>query len=118
VFGTTLPSACGDTRIEAGGTATLMVRPERVRITTEPPPGVGAVEAMVTDLTFQGPLVRLLLAAPDGRPIVAQLGHEADLPLLRPGDRVWASWPADASLVLPAADIPTTEDLQEMFDDA
>lgn len=117
VLGTSLRSACGDTRIESGGSATLMVRPERVRITTGHPEGHAAVTGTVTDLTFQGALVRLSLAASDGSPIVAQLGHDAELPLLRPGDRVWASWPADASLVLPAADIPTTEDLEVMFDD-
>jgi spermidine/putrescine transport system ATP-binding protein len=116
VLGTTLASTGGDVRIEVGGSATLMVRPERVRITTDEPTGGGAVAATVTDLIFQGPLVRLSLAAADGSPIVAQLGHDVDLPLLRPGDQVWASWPADASLVLPAADIPTPEDLEEMFD--
>jgi spermidine/putrescine transport system ATP-binding protein len=36
--------------------------------------------------------------------------------LLRPGDEVWASWPPDASLVLPAAEIPTAEDLEELLD--
>jgi spermidine/putrescine transport system ATP-binding protein len=117
VLGTTMASACGDVRIEIGSTATLMARPERVRITTEEPGSVGAVRSTVTDLTFQGPLVRLLLAAGDGSAIVAQLGHEVDLPLLRPGDEVWASWPPDASLVLPAAEIPTTEDLEELLDD-
>jgi spermidine/putrescine transport system ATP-binding protein len=117
VLGTTMASACGDVRIEIGGTATLMVRPERVRITTEEPAGDGAVRATVSDLTFQGPLVRLLLVAADGSSIVAQLGHEVELPLLRPGDGVWAGWPPDASLVLPAAEIPTAEDLEELLDD-
>jgi spermidine/putrescine transport system ATP-binding protein len=117
VLGTTMASACGDVRIEIGGTATLMVRPERVRITTEEPSGDGAVRATVTDLTFQGPLVRLLLATTDGSAIVAQLGHDVELPLLRPGDGVWAGWPSDASLVLPAAEIPTAEDLEELLDD-
>jgi spermidine/putrescine transport system ATP-binding protein len=116
-LGTTMASACGDVRIETGGTATLMVRPERVRITTDEPTGAGAVRATVTDLTFQGALVRLLLVAADGSAIVAQLGHEVELPLLHPGDEVWASWPPDASLVLPAAEIPTAEDLEELLDD-
>jgi spermidine/putrescine transport system ATP-binding protein len=119
-LGTTLRSVPGDTHIEAGRDAALMVRPERVRVAVGPPAAtdaVNAVEATVTDLTFQGPLVRLSLAAPDGSPIVAQVGHDVELPLLRPGDTVWASWPASASLVLPAADIPTTEDLEEMFDE-
>jgi spermidine/putrescine transport system ATP-binding protein len=117
VLGTAMASACGDVRIEIGGTATLMVRPERVRVTTEEPTGDRAVRATVTDLTFQGPLVRLLLVTADGSSIVAQLGHEVELPLLRPGDEVWAGWPPDASLVLPAAEIPTAEDLEELLDD-
>ena len=120
-LGTTLGSAAGETRIEAGRDATLMVRPERVRVSVDKPPatdgGAAAVEATVTDLTFQGPLVRLSLAAAGGAPIVAQLGHDVELPLLRPGDTVWAGWPSAASLVLPAADIPTPEDLEEMFDE-
>ncbi len=124
-LGTTLVSAAGDTHIEVGRDATLMVRPERVRISVERPDTNGtaganatnAVEARVTDLTFQGPLVRLSLVAADGSPIVAQVGHDVELPLLRPGDTVWAGWPAAASLVLPAADIPTSADLEEMFDE-
>ena len=70
------------------------------------------------DLTFQGPVVRLSLAAPDESTIIAHVGPEQDLPLLRPGDEVYVCWAPDASLVLPAADIPTTEDLEEMLDDS
>ena len=61
---------------------------------------------------------RLSLAAPDNSPILAHIGPEQDLPLLRPGDVVHVCWAPDASLVLPAADIPTTEDLEEMLDDS
>ncbi len=96
-----------------------MVRPERVRVTMDAPTGeVAAVPATVTDLTFQGPLVRLGLAAADDSPIVAHIGPEDDLPMLRPGDQVYVSWAPGASLVLPAADIPTTEDLEEMLDNS
>jgi len=119
-LGTALRSAAGATHVEVGRDATVMVRPERVHVSMDAPDGAAgrnAVEASVTDLTFQGPLVRLSLAAADGSPIVAQVGHDVELPLLRPGDRVWAGWPPEASLVLPAADIPTTEDLEEMFDE-
>ena len=49
--------------------------------------------------------------APDGSPIVAHLDHDADLPFLRPGDEVWASWSPTAACVLPAApDLPLTDD--------
>jgi spermidine/putrescine transport system ATP-binding protein len=119
VLGTTLRARPGDTTIETGGQATLMVRPERVRVSMEPPSSdVASVPATVTDLTFQGPVVRLQLAAADGSPILAHVGPEQDLPLLRPGDQLHVSWAPEASLVLPAADIPTTEDLEEMLDDS
>ncbi|MET0453759.1 MAG: ABC transporter ATP-binding protein [Mycobacterium sp.] len=117
VLGTTLRARPGDTTIEQGGHATLMVRPERIRVSMEAPAGdLATVTATVTDLVFQGPVVRLSMDAPDGSPIVAHVGPEQNLPLLRPGDQVHAAWAPEASLVLPAADIPTTEDLEEMFD--
>ena len=119
VLGATLRARPGDTTIEPGGQATLMVRPERVRVWMERPTGdVAAVPAKVVDLTFQGPVLRLSLAAADGSPIVAHVGAEQDLPLLRPGDEVFVGWSPDASLVLPAADSPTTQDLEEMLDES
>ncbi|KUI22300.1 ABC transporter ATP-binding protein [Mycobacterium sp. GA-2829] len=119
VLGSKLKAKPGDTAIEAGGHATLMVRPERLRVSMEPPAGdVTAVRATVCDQTFQGPVVRLSLAAPDDSPIVAHIGPEQNLPMLRPGDQVYVCWSPDASLVLPAADIPTTEDLEEMLDES
>ncbi|OBK73601.1 ABC transporter ATP-binding protein [Mycobacterium sp. 1274761.0] len=119
VLGTSLRARPGETTIEPGGHATLMIRPERVRVSMDPPTGdVATVPATVTDLTFQGPVVRLSLAAPDDSAIIAHVGPEQDLPLLRPGDPVHVSWAPEASLVLPAADIPTTEDLEEMLDDS
>jgi spermidine/putrescine transport system ATP-binding protein len=119
VLGTTLKARPGDTAIEPGGQATLMVRPERVQVSMEPPTGdVATVAAIVRDVCFQGPVVRLTLAASDDSPIIANLGSVQDLPLLRPGDQVHVCWAPDASLVLPAADIPTTEDFEEMLDDA
>ena len=119
VLGSRLKARPGDTTIEPGGQATLMVRPERVRVSMDAPTGdVATVRATVTDLTFQGPVVRLSLAAPDESTILAHVGPEQDLPLLRPGDEVHVSWAPEASLVLPAADIPTTEDLEDMLDDS
>src|SRR5690349_10293421 len=52
VLGTTLKARAGDTAIEPGGHATLMVRPERVRISMDAPTGdVATVRATVKDLT-------------------------------------------------------------------
>ncbi len=121
VLGTKLAAAPGSTTIESGGRATLMVRPERVRISMEAPvnsESLVSVPATVTDLTFQGPVLRLSLAAADGSPIIAHVGPEQALPMLRPGDQVHAGWAPSASRVQPDADIPTTEDLEEMLDDS
>ena len=119
VLGTTLKARPGDTTIESGGQATVMVRPERVRVSMAPPTGdTAAVLARVVDLTFQGPVLRLSLVAADGSPIVAHVGSEQELPMLRPGDEVYVGWSPDASLVLPAAEIPTARDLENILDDA
>jgi len=123
VLGTTFKARPGDTTIEPGAQATLMVRPERIRISTDQPAGseagqAASIRAKVIDLHFQGPVLRLSLAAGDGSAIVAHVGPEQNLPLLRPGDEVFAAWSPDASLVLPAPDTPTTEDLEEMLDDS
>ncbi|MGU3652670.1 ABC transporter ATP-binding protein [Mycolicibacterium sp. A43C] len=119
VLGTRLKSRPGETAIESGGHATLMIRPERVRVSTDEPTGdLAVVRGTVRDLTFQGPVVRLAVAAPDDSTIVAHVGPEQDLPMLRPGDPVYVSWSPESSLVLPAADIPTTEDLEEMLDES
>ncbi|MCU0268088.1 MAG: ABC transporter ATP-binding protein [Acidimicrobiales bacterium] len=88
---------------------TLMVRPERVMVSLdEPAAELSRMRATVRDLTFQGPLVRLTMATPAEEPVVANVGHDADLPLLRPGDPVWVSWSRDAACVLPPADVPLT----------
>ena len=105
-----LGAHCRDSAIGAGERVVLMVRPERVRIHTSAPAGeMPSVPATVTDLTFQGPVVRLALAAPDGSPIVALIDPEADLPLLRPGDTVHATWSADAARILPSSPRPVDD---------
>ena len=103
----------GDRRVGApaveglaqGQAATLMIRPERMHLRVdEPPVGIAAVPAEVVDLVFQGPVVRFDLRAADGSGLVAHVGPEDDLPLLRPGDRVWACWEPEAGRLLRRAD--------------
>ena len=119
VLGTTLRAKPGDTTIETGGAATLMVRPERVRVSMDRPAGeLASVPAKVVDLTFQGPVLRLALTAPDGSAILAHIGAEQDLPMLRPGDDVFVCWSPDASLVLPAGEIPTPQELEAKLDES
>lgn len=110
--GTKFAGTCSESSVTVGASATLMVRPERIAVSVDQPTGTAqAVQATVTDLTFQGPIVRLALSAPNGLPIITNIDPDADLPLLRPGDAVWASWPSSAACVLPdAPDQPHTLD--------
>ncbi|MBY0442492.1 MAG: ABC transporter ATP-binding protein [Mycobacteriaceae bacterium] len=111
VFGTKLKSRAGHTVIAPGAPAVVMVRPERITISTDQPAGaqtgqVAAVRAKVDTLHFQGPVQRLSLTAENGATIVAHLGPEHDSAPLRPGDDVFASWSPDAALTLPATNTP------------
>jgi spermidine/putrescine transport system ATP-binding protein len=110
----------GDHELSAGAHATVMVRPERIRLsTTEPPAGSARVAVELADLVFQGPVVRCALRAPDGTQIVAHVGPEEELPVLRPGSDLWITWDHDAGVLLRGIDatIGRPTDLQALDDD-
>jgi spermidine/putrescine transport system ATP-binding protein len=93
-----------DAALRAGDAAVVMVRPERLHLSMDAPATMGsAVEVSVADLTFQGPVVRTALRTDGGAELVAHVGPEDDLPMLRPGDRLWAAWDLDAACLLRAA---------------
>jgi spermidine/putrescine transport system ATP-binding protein len=105
-----IAAACHAPALGAGDAGTLMVRPERIRVHAAPPTDTrSAVEVTVADLVFQGPLVRAVLHAAGGEVVVADLPHRSEAPPLRPGDRAWAAWTADAALVLPASPTATPD---------
>ncbi len=94
--------------LSAGDAVTFMVRPERVKVTIDQPAAGGAsMRCEVIDYVFQGPVVRFALRSPDGSEIAAYVGADEGLPLLRPGDPVWASWDREAALILPSASFPS-----------
>ena len=114
-LGSTLPARAGG---DLAGDVTLMVRPERVRVAADQAVAPDmAVRLTVTSLVFQGPVVRLAGDAPDGREVLAHIGPDQQLPMLRPGDEVWASWDGPAAAVLPGRpeDAPPV-DLEELDD--
>ena len=53
--------------------------------------------------------MRAALRTTDGTEIIGQIGPEDDLPMLRPGTEVWATWDAEAARLLPAHDTKFTE---------
>jgi spermidine/putrescine transport system ATP-binding protein len=80
-----------------------MVRPERVRLALAEPTGARVgVPATVVDLVFQGPVVRVALAATDGSAVVAHIGPEEELPMIRPGDPLWITWEPETAVLLHA----------------
>ena len=115
--GASLCGSCGDSTLTVGSEVTLMVRPERIAISlAQPTSQTGSdqsVSATVSDLAFQGPIVRLALEAADGSPIIANVDPDADLPLLRPGDSVWASWTLSAACVLPSVPNQQPQSLED-----
>ena len=108
VLGAEVAARCHQPALRPGP-AVLMVRPERLQLSLERPEGRSAIPGTVVGVTVQGPVVRVSLDS-GGHPVVAHLGPEDDLPAMRPGEQVWASWPTDAACVLPDAEIPAIHD--------
>ncbi len=80
----------------AGASATLMVRPERLRL-AEAGPGV---RARLETAVFQGPVVRAILRTADGAEVVAHVGAEGGQPSLVPGQEYVVTWDAEAARLL------------------
>jgi spermidine/putrescine transport system ATP-binding protein len=119
IFGRQVPATPTE-GIDASQGATLMVRPERLRVSVDEPEAVAArLPATVTNLVFQGPVVRLSMAATDGTELVSHVGTDTELPLLRPGDAVWAAWDIPSGRVLPGRPPGHPEDYfdEELADD-
>ena len=93
----TAVSAAAVEGLTRGDPATFMIRPERMRLLVGSSEGISAE---VVDLVFQGPLIRFELKTAEGSSIVAHVGPDESLPLLRPGDRVQITWDADGGRLL------------------
>ena len=82
-----------------------MVRPERMSLDADAAhPDRWTVQATVTDLVFQGPVVRYEMRLPDASVAVAHVparGRPAD-----PRDKVTASWPTTPACCFPARPPP------------
>jgi spermidine/putrescine transport system ATP-binding protein len=93
----------GTTPCRPGSAATVMVRPERLRLSEGigAPAGGAAVPVTLEHAVFQGPVVRCSLRAADGTEIVAHVGPEHPLPPLQPGLALRVEWDHDAGRLLP-----------------
>ena len=98
--------------LAVGETGTFMVRPERIYVDADQAdPDRWTVTCTVTELVFQGPVVRYEMRLADGSIAVAHVPARRDgLPI--PGDEVHASWSDDACVLLPGspAQAPTPDE--------
>ncbi len=88
----------------ASGRVTFGIRPEKVSIARERPPGAGNdVRGTVLDVSFIGVATHFLLSMPSGE---VWSCYEQNLDLepedLRPGDAVWLSWNPGHAFGVPA----------------
>jgi len=98
-----VPVAAATADLGPGDFATLMIRPERLRVVPdEPVNGDIALPGTIVDLTFQGPVVRVTLATAGGGELTAHVDDGA-LAALRPGAAVWATWESRAARLLRGA---------------
>jgi spermidine/putrescine transport system ATP-binding protein len=90
----------GGQRLAMGADVTLMVRPERLRI--GPSSGDG-VEATLTGVVFQGPVLRCQARTDIGTDLVAHVGVGEMPNGVQPGDRVRLAWDQNAAYLVPEA---------------
>ena len=105
-----MPVTAGSWRGQAGDAATVMVRPERVRVSTTPLTAGASIPVTVKTAIFQGPVVRLSLRTSDGTEIVAHMGPEQAIVDVRPGLVIYAGWDPDAARLLPPKRTPAPLD--------
>jgi putative spermidine/putrescine transport system ATP-binding protein len=74
------------------GSATVALRPERVRLGA---PGQGLVDARIAEANFLGDAVLLKLLPPGGAPLLARAPRETDAALLAAGATVSLAWRAE-----------------------
>ncbi len=96
-FETTLPLAEA-IDLPEGAEVTLVVRPEKLRLSAARPEGIG-IAATVSSVNYQGGVSIVHLTAASGHPLKAQMASAAAAGFER-GVPVWASWhPADAVVI-------------------
>jgi spermidine/putrescine transport system ATP-binding protein len=90
------------TQFAAGDAAMVMVRPERIKLFLDEPPGrANALPVTLVDTIFQGPVLRCLLRDANDTELIANIDEDARPPGLRRGHRLWAAWDPAAARLLP-----------------
>jgi spermidine/putrescine transport system ATP-binding protein len=92
----------GKATFAVGDAGVLMIRPERIKLLAAPPQGNwNAVQATVTDIVFQGPVLRCLLTDDAGHELLAHIDDDERPDGLVKGARLWAAWDVPGARLLP-----------------
>jgi spermidine/putrescine transport system ATP-binding protein len=83
-----------------GDPVSVMIRPERLQVSVAAGPDGRSLEGVVRDVIFQGASARLQLRLADGTDVVTHVDPDDDLPFLRPGESVYATWNPGAAFLL------------------
>jgi spermidine/putrescine transport system ATP-binding protein len=95
-----VPIGHGD--FHAGGAAIVMLRPERIELSLgAAKPNWSAVPVTVTDIVFQGPVLRCALRDDGGGEVLAHIDDDERPDGLERGARMTASWDPTGARLLP-----------------
>ena len=87
----------------ASGTVGIAVRPEKVRLTSEPPGGdLVSLRGKVSEVAYYGDISHVFVTDDKGRTISANLQNEArsTTQTFTVGQDLWCAWRPDDSLLL------------------
>jgi spermidine/putrescine transport system ATP-binding protein len=99
-----VPRAGAAADVRVGDRVSVMIRPERVRVTATEPADDPAVPVTLVELSFQGPVVRCLLRDASGGTLTADVAPQDRASVPGAGAHAFASWPRVAARLLPAPD--------------
>jgi len=90
-----------------GDMATVVLRPERLRISSSAPipGGLGWIRARVNDIVFQGAVTRVDLRTAGGAELQVVLLAQDCPQSVQESDEVWVTWDPESACVLPSAAI-------------
>ncbi len=83
-----------------GDPVSVMIRPERLQVSVDAGSDGRTIEGVIREMIFQGASARLQLELADGTEIVTYVDPDDNLPFLRPGTSVYATWNAGAAFLL------------------
>jgi ABC-type Fe3+/spermidine/putrescine transport system ATPase subunit len=99
------PPLTGIGAVARGATAVILLRPEKLSVTSADP-ACGGLSAQVEDLVYVGDVTRIVLRLEGAVVLTAKLPNRRDLFRPRLGDQVRVNWSPEEAPVLAANQLP------------